>query len=626
MCGISGFFTSFPLSEEEQRATIKMLLNTIRHRGPDDEGCWTDKTGKVCLGHRRLSIIDLVGGSQPMSTISGNTTITLNGEIYNYIEEKQRLMSNGYIFRTQSDTEVALVLYEEHGIQFFNHLRGMFAFGLWDEKNRQLILARDRVGKKPLYYAIVPQGLFFSSEIKSLKTLEFLDLGLDEEALNQYLTFGCISGERTIYKSIKELSPGHFLLFRSLSDYKFVEYWKPKWFPKRKLSFIQAVERTEELLKEAVKIRLRADVPVGVFLSGGIDSGLITAIAAKEAGHSLITISAGLEDKHFDERDLARQVASEYAMEHHELVIRPDINALLPEIADAYGEPFADSSAIPSYCIAQLARKNLKVVLNGDGGDELFCGYRKFVAARLFGLIPERLIGLSSSRLIRKMPVPNSFRSAYSFFHRFLSGLAVDTKDRYLKWSFNGFTDDEKRLFFKNSQFLPRTSDALRSKIESFGTCDEVDLFLMLGFKDFLPDDLLVKMDIATMAHGLEARSPFLDHILVEWAMKLPNDLKLKGFKTKAILRCLAKKYLPVEIIKAPKRGFEVPLFRWLCNDLKAIRDDIIFSRNTILSELFDLRYLEKLVYRKLPAEPAGWAKRVWIILMLGVWDYYCNS
>lgn len=611
MCGIAGIWG------RPDQARLRVMAAALAHRGPDDEGYWTQPSAGVGLANRRLSIIDLPGGRQPIANEDGTVVTVFNGEIYNYRELRDELTARGHTFQSASDTEVIVHLYEELGPDLTTRLRGMFALAVWDDRQRQLLLARDRAGKKPLYYAQSPGEFRFASEIKALVAVQDGPLDIDRQALLDYLAWMVVPAPRTIYRQLKMVLPGHVLIVRDREVIESRPYWRLEYEPKTRLSEQDAVERVDGLLREAVRLRLRSDVPVGIFLSGGIDSGLITAMAAQEAGQPVKTLSIGFEEGAFDERPLARLVADRYGTEHHELVVRPDARALLPRIAAAYDQPFADSSAIPSYCVAEAARPLVKVVLNGDGGDEVFAGYRRHVAAWLESgarWLPQGIWRAAAGHL----PRPRSFRTAYAFLHRLARGLSLSPQERYLAWAVDGMTAETVEGL-AGSDWWRGLEPPSRVAGDAAGI--GLDAMLARDFGVVLPNELLVKMDIATMAHGLEARSPLLDHVLVEAVARFPEGSKLHGFRTKPLLRRLASRYLPSAVCRAPKRGFEIPRLEWLRGPLREMRDDVILSRSGLLGELFARDRLEGFVRGGAGLDPARWATQVWILLMLGLWD-----
>lgn len=630
MCGIAGCWLSSQNNLGDMSLPLREATTGLAHRGPDDQGIWVDRENAVFFGHRRLSIIDLSPlGHQPMVSETNKLCVVYNGEIYNYVELKQLLQSKGYVFESSSDTEVLLAAYLHYGEDFAKQLRGMFAFALWDGRKQRLLLARDRAGKKPLYYFQNRDGIFFASEINALRALLPSDvIKLDMDALDSYLSHGAVTGDRTIFKDIKEVPPATLFVCETPERVNFVRYWQVNWGQHSEVNFDEAVEKTEHVLTESVKLRLRSDVPVGVFLSGGIDSGLITAIAAHVSDSDIQTFCIGFDESEFDERPLARLVAEQYGTKHTEIVLRPDILSVLPAIAKAYGEPFADPSAIPSYLISRFVARHTKVVLNGDGGDELFCGYRRHVAAKLLASfrssVPSWIYKKMFSHVLKHVPVPQKSRTKFGFGYRFLRAVSAEG-DSSLILSSDGFDGEQKGNLYKDPTTIKSFSTRLNNNKDSNKFSDLASIVRM-DFESGLPDILLVKMDIASMAHGLEARSPFLDQELISLAFSFPNFVRLPGITTKPLLRELSKKYLPNQITRAPKRGFEIPLIRWLEKDLSQMRDDIILSDTGLLAGLFQRSYLESLL--RGPAgkrlEPRRWANLVWMLLMLGLWDQEC--
>ncbi len=626
MCGIAGIWGN----ATEQR--LRRMGDTLRHRGPDDEGIWQSPTAGLGLAHRRLSIIDLHTGHQPIFNEDRSVVTVFNGEIYNYRELREELLTRGHRLATASDTEVIVHLYEELGTAFVYRLRGMFAIALWDEKKQQLLLVRDRVGKKPLYYAELGGEFLFASEIKGIATASPAPLSIDPDAIGDYLTWMVVPGPRTIYRKVHAVMPGEFVLVRERHRVHRERYWRLPMSPKRDISQSEAVEEVDHLLKEAVRLRLRSDVPVGCFLSGGIDSGLITALAARLHSGRLTTITVGFEDDAFDERPLARLVAERYGTDHHEMVLRGDLAGDLPAIVAAYDQPFGDASAVPSYYLAREGRKLVKTTLNGDGGDELFAGYRRYVA----GWIAAQL-GFLDSTALRPLwrllagvaPTPRGFRSGYAFAHRLVRGLGMDSTSRYLAWSVDAWdhtTDGMNACNFRQGGNRPAHSiaDTVGSGMgwyDEGSGCGPIDRMMAADFNLILPFDLLVKMDIATMQHGLETRSPLLDHELIEVVARYPESLKLSGFRTKPLLRALAARYLPAPIGQAPKRGFEAPLVRWLRRDLHSLCEDVLLSRNGLVNEFFERGELERLIRGESHLDPGRWSRRLWLLLVLGLWD-----
>jgi asparagine synthase (glutamine-hydrolysing) len=621
MCGIAGIWGN------PTRERLGVMADSLRHRGPDDEGFWCDPKDGIGLAHRRLSIIDLEGGQQPVSNEDGRVVTVFNGEIYNYKELREDLIARGHRFSTETDTEVIVHLYEDFGVDAVQHLRGMFAIAIWDAAEKQLVLYRDRAGKKPLYYSETDTEFCFASEIKALVAAGATRFELDRQALVDYLTWGAVHAPATIYRQVFSLEPAQLIIVRQRRVHRKQSYWRLEMLPKVHLGFEEAVERLDGMIREAVRLRLRSDVPVGSFLSGGIDSGIVTAIAAQEYPGTLTTVTIGFDTGSFDERPLARLLAKRYATDHHEILVRPDVVNVLPKIAAAYDQPFADSSAIPTYYVSEAARGHVKVVLNGDGGDEVFCGYRRYQAARIDGML--RWADAAWSRPLWRfaaslLPVPRGFRTGYAFSHRLLRGMGVPHHLRYMAWSVDCFTDDELRDLFKNDfpaggiRSGTRLAKRQYDRLERNGP---VDRMLATDFVTILAHDLLVKMDIASMAHGLETRAPLLDHVLIEAVSRFPERVKLSGWQTKPLLRKLAERYVPVEIQKEKKHGFEIPLVEWLRGDLRQIRDDVVLSSSGLLADLFDRASLERLVRGETGLDPRRWSTRVWGLLMLGLWD-----
>jgi len=621
MCGIAGIWGD--VSQQRLQATA----DSLRHRGPDDEGYWIDREQGVGLANRRLSIIDLAGGRQPIANEDGRVVTVFNGEIYNYHELREDLIARGHQFRTKADTEVIVHLYEEHGVDAVEHLRGMFAIAIWDGAERQLVLYRDRAGKKPLYYAETDREFVFASEIKGLIAARGCSLDLDHQALADYLAWMAVPAPATIYRHVRSIEPAQMLVVRDRRIARRQSYWQLHMLPKASTGFAEAVEEVDSNVREAVRLRLRSDVPVGVFLSGGIDSGIVTAVAAEQSSAPLTTITVGFEDGSYDERPLARLVADRYGTDHHEVLVKPDLADALPKIADAFDQPFADSSAIPSYYVSQAAREHVKVVLNGDGGDEVFAGYRRHLAARanaalrlLDGPLWRPLWWLAGVA----MPTPRRSRTRYAFAHRMVRGLGTTSHARYMAWNVDGFGDPELRRLLKPDFWDGSVASGERLVEDQYNRLRGVgfvDRMLATDFATSLPNDLLVKMDIASMAHGLETRSPLLDHVLIDTAARYHESVKLGGRRTKPLLRALAERYLPEPIRTAPKRGFEIPLVRWLRKDLRAMRDDLLLSRSGLIADLCERSYVERLVNERTGLDPRRWGTRVWMLLMLALWD-----
>ncbi len=630
MCGIAGIHFRAERNFQELRSHIESMTNAISHRGPDGKDHWINKELTLALGHRRLSIVDLSDeGRQPKSSQSGNYIITFNGEIYNYIEIRSELIKNGIKFKGSSDTEVLLEAIEYWGIKdALTRARGMFAIGVWDVRNCSLWLARDRIGKKPLYFYENADSFVFASEIKAILEVPSVKITISSQSVSNFLSLGYVTGTDTIYKEISEVEPGTILQVNlNEGENKKYRFWR---FPNKadeKLSQSEIIEQVEYRLNESIRLRLRADVPVGVFLSGGIDSGLITALAATQSAVPLKTFTVSFGTSIFDESGLARLVATRYGTEHTEIRLNPDIKELLPKVVRSFDEPFADPSAFPTYAISQEASKYVKVVLNGEGSDELFGGYRRIQAMRIIEKLQpvlNFLPGKTLSTITKLLPEPRGFRTKYSFLHRFARAAQLDPYLRYLVWSSDGFsTHDKKQLNFGSSAEILDIEEQLRERFSEYAALKPLPHFMALDFLVGMTDCLLPKIDIATMAHGLEGRSPFLDQELVYWVAGLDKNNLLKGTNSKPVLRAIAEKYLPKEIVSATKRGFELPLEQWMHHDLYDMVYDICTSNNSILFDLFDRKEIFSILDRGQVKDFDRWSKKIWILFMLASWKLY---
>ena len=610
------------------KTAIRNVTNAVRHRGPDGIGFWYNKDGNFALGHARLSIIDLSDkASQPMVSMDGNIVLTFNGELYNYVELRSELKQIGHRFRGTSDTEVLLIAIEEWGIkEAIEKSNGMFGLALADLRNRKLWLARDRVGKKPLYLYQDSNLLVFSSEMKGILALPYIEATISRQSMADYLSLGFVIGPRTIYNEIDEVPPGTLFEY-SLDDCELrrYKYWDFHELCQSQPPESDLIRTIENRFSKSINIRLRSDVPVGIFLSGGIDSGLITAFAAKQVSERLKTFTVSFGEDGFDESKLARQVAQRYGTEHHEIRLDPDISELLANVVRAYDEPFADPSALPTFAIAREASRYVKVVLNGEGSDELFGGYRRTLAMSLLqkGLPFLNLIPLNCYRtLISKLPKPGTFRSHYALLHRFFRVARRDSYNRYLKWTTDGFSETEKLHLLKpeTSQITLPTNIILAQRMEPHSKRDSLSEFMAMDFLVGMADCLLPKIDIATMAHGLEGRSPFLDFKLVDFVAGLDKASLLKGMQTKPLLRSLSKKYLPPAIVKAPKRGFEIPLVKWMKSDLNPLVRETLLSNNCLLYDYFEKRHIVNLLERNQHLDDERWSKRLWLLFIFAAW------
>ncbi len=579
MCGIVG------QARRDGRAVSPGLIETmcagLEHRGPDSRG--VHAKGPVGLGIQRLAVIDLVTGDQPVHNEDGSVTVVLNGEIYNYRELRERLTANGHHFATGGDTEVIAHLYEEEGAGLVNSLVGMFAFALWDERRGRLLIGRDRLGKKPLYYAQRDGAISFASELWALLADDEIPRQVDAAALDRYFTFGYVPSPQSAFRAIRKLPPASTLEWQD-GRLKIERYWKLDYSASLDVGSVEeAGEMVRDALSKAVRRRMISDVPLGAFLSGGIDSTAVVAAMAEQSRDPVKTFSIGFESEAFDELPFARDVAERFGTDHHELVVRPDAVELLPKIIRHYGEPFADHSAIPSFYLAEMTRRHVTVALNGDGGDEAFGGYSRYAHAAMMRRL-DRVPGPLRQAVAAvggRVTANGELTSVRNRIRRASAQLPLSAEDRYL------LAMSRSGPALAEQAYTPEFRDCLNSPpadviglpwSESNAT-DLVDRMLDVDQQTYLPGDLLVKMDIATMAYGLEARSPLLDHELLEMAAALPARFKVNGTEKKIALRASLRGVVPDSLIDRRKQGFQVPMAEWLRTDLREM------ARETLLSE-----------------------------------------
>jgi asparagine synthase (glutamine-hydrolysing) len=598
------------------------MCAAIRHRGPDEDGFYIN--GPVGLAMRRLSIIDLKGGQQPIHNQDRTAWIVFNGEIYNYLELRQKLERLGHIFYTNSDTEAIVHAYDRYGADCPKHLRGMFAFAIWDERTQELFLARDRVGKKPLLYAQLNGQLVFGSEFSALLLHPEISRDIQPEALDYYLSFMCVPAPLTAYKEIKKLEPGHSLRWRK-GEIKTERYWEPDFSHKLKISEEEAGERAIEILREAVRVRLMSEVPLGAFLSGGIDSSAVVALMSEESSERIKTFSIGFDEQDFSELHHARRVAEHVGAEHHEFIVRPDAMEVLPILVEHYGEPYADSSAVPTYYVARETRKHVTVALNGDGGDETFAGYERYIAmglAEKYRKLPAFLRESVIKEAVGIMPTSETTRSRVRDAKRFLQGASLPKVDRYLSWVSVFDTEAKRSLYsesFQQEIGTTQASSLLEPWFAHANGSGIVDASLLTDTMTYLPNDLLVKVDIATMAVSLEARSPFLDHHVIEFAASLPEKLKLRGLTSKYLLKRVLRKLLPSENLDRRKMGFGVPIGHWFRGKMQPFLRETLFSQKALSRGLFKADAVKQLVESHTCGE-RDYAHQLWTLLMLELW------
>jgi asparagine synthase (glutamine-hydrolysing) len=623
VCGICGLVSANGPSD---RGLLDEMNDTLFHRGPDSGGVFVENG--VGIAARRLAIIDLQTGDQPLTNEDGSVAVVQNGEIYNYRELRSGLEAKGHRFRTQGDTEVLAHLYEEHGTRFAEHLRGMFAVAIWDARRRRLVLARDRFGIKPLYYRSKNGSLAFASELKALLRLPGFSREVDHDAVETFLAFSFVPAPLSIFRDARKLPPGSVLIWEEDEREVTIErYAKPRPAAADELRGETEEELAEELrerLRDSVRAHLIADVPVGVLLSGGIDSCTLAALASESAGR-VSTFTIGFDERAFDERDLARLVAERYGTDHHELLVRPEAAELLPALSTAFDEPFADSSAIPTYLVSQLARQHVKVALSGEGGDEFFGGYNYYAGHRLARrLAPAaRFLRPFVERLPTSIGKPSSFDWQAK---RFVRSANLSTLERHYAWK-SVFTPEERaELVEADRRPALDPVEILRPHYAQTEGAEELARVMGVDLAVFLVDDMLVKTDRASMAHSLEARVPILDPEVAELALALPSRLKVKGLSKKRLLRRAVAPLLPKEILEGEKRGFVPPIGRWLNEDLQELTREVLSPGNLRRQGFFRPEAAERLLADH-AARRADNSRKIWALLTFSLWfDRYADG
>lgn len=618
MCGIVGIY-NFGNNRPVEREKLTQMCNIIRHRGPDSDGFFLNNN--IGLGIRRLAIIDLQTGNQPIHNEDNKIWTVLNGEIYNFLELRHQLEKK-HKFYTKTDTEVIVHLYEDYGEKCVQYLRGMFAFAIWDEKNKKLFIAKDRVGKKPLYYTSHNGSFVFASEIKSI--LEYLQKTpeIDFEAIDLFLTYQYIPSPKTIFKNIKSLLPAHILTCDKNGDIETKEYWNLDFTKKTNLSFDNACTETKNLLMEATKLRMISDVPLGAFLSGGVDSSIVVGLMSQLSSQPVKTFSIGFEEADFSELTYAKIVANHFKTDHHEFIVKPNFIEILPKLVWHYGQPFADSSALPSYFVANETKKHVTVALNGDGGDETFGGYLRYKAMKgsLYFAFPFQILGKKITEKLSSL-VPFKDKKYFRYLRRLVSALSEPPELRNIQWHrfFSNeakeklYTDNMKKILYNNAY------DYLTALFENAPANNIMDRVFYTDLKAYLPECLLVKMDIASMANSLEARSPFLDHKVLEFSASLPSAWKLHGLTTKYILKKSFNDFLPKEILHRGKMGFGIPVGKWFRNNWKNYYREIVLSQKSINRGYFERETIEQMFYEHISGK-RDHGYRLWALLMLELW------
>ncbi|MGI4718214.1 MAG: XrtA/PEP-CTERM system amidotransferase [Janthinobacterium lividum] len=620
MCGIVGIFDTHG-NREIDRGALGRMNESQFHRGPDEGELYTETA--LGMGHRRLSVIDVATGQQPLVSGDRNAVIVFNGEIYNYRELRDELIALGIPFRTKSDTEVVLAAYQAWGSDCVRRLRGMFAFGVWDRRQQTLFLARDHVGVKPMFYSLLPNGLFvFGSELKSIMTFPELSRELNPRAVEEYFAYGYVPEPNTIYHNAFKLSPGHCITLK-VGDREVhpQRYWDLPFRPHAPRPEAEVAEELTARLKEAVRSQMEAEVPLGAFLSGGVDSSAVVAMMAQEGGDPVTTCSIGFDDPDFDESQYADMVAKRYGTRHHAQVVSKDDYGLVDTLAHLYDEPYSDSSAIPTYRVCQLARKQVTVALSGDGGDENFAGYRRYryamaehsVRSKLPAGLRKPLFGTLGALYPKADWAPRMFRAKTTF-----EALARDLVEGY----FHGVSimPDRVRdqLFsdgFRTRLQGYRAIEVMRGHAQKAPTDDPLSLLQYLDFKTYLPGDILTKVDRASMAHSLEVRVPLLDHHFIEWVSGLPADLKLRGGTGKYILKKSLEPALPDDVLYRAKKGFSIPLAAWLRGPLRQAVREAVLSQRMLDTGIFNEAYLRHMVDQH-ESGASDYSAPLWSVLM----------
>jgi len=628
MCGICGKIYFDPNARIDEHL-IRRMCDVIKHRGPDESGVYVDR--HVGLGHRRLSIIDLATGQQPMCNARQDIWIVYNGEIYNFPELRKELELLGYSFHSHSDTEVIIHLYDEYGTVCVNYLRGMFAFAIWDKRRQRLFLARDRTGQKPLFYMLTDEAILFASEIKSLLQDSTVKRELNLTAMHHYLTYGYVPPPDTMFQNIRNLPPAHILVYQD-GTIKKEQYWTLSYMPKIRMDRHAMEERLQDLLQEAVKIRMISDVPIGTFLSGGIDSGTVVALLSQYSEQPVKTFSIGFQEEEFNELPYARLVAERFGTEHHEFIVEPNAVEILPKLVWLFDEPFGDSSAIPTYYVSQMTGQHVKVALNGDGGDESFAGYLRYVGyvlVRYYRTIPHKIRNALLAPVVNMLyagvnrnPVPFWLRTLLRRI-KLLSDLSLEPKrDHYV----------DNLVIFRNNLKLDLFTDDVRNQLRGINSLNYMfqyfdagnaehftDKMLYSDVMTYLPGDLLVKVDRMTMAHGLEGRSPFLDHKLMEFVATIPPQYKLRGTRLKFILKKLGKAWLPEQILTREKKGFSVPIGKWFRHELRDMVHDVFSSSYLIKEGIFNNVMLQHILQEHQSGK-IDYRHHIWLFLNLELW------
>jgi asparagine synthase (glutamine-hydrolysing) len=614
VCGIAGLATQDGCRPDDP-IRVAGMLRSLAHRGPDDQHEEADR--RAVIGSRRLSIIDLDTGRQPLTNEDDTIVASQNGEIYNYVELRDELQRRGHTFRTHGDTEVIVHAYEEYGDDFVDHLRGMFAIAIWDRRRQRLVLARDRLGKKPIYWRLADGRLTYGSELKALLAADDGPREVDGTSLALYLQYQYVPAPRSILVGIQKLPPASILTWDG--DPPVIRrYWNLAYLPKSTRSEEEDRERCEELIREAVRLRLRSDVPVGVFLSGGMDSSVVTAMMAGLSDRPVRTFSIGFDERAFDELPYARAVARHFGADHTEEIVTLDAMRLLPALATHFDEPFGDSSAIPTMQVAQLAATQLKVVLTGDGGDEAFGGYLRYRFQAAMGALAhvprpvQRLLAASAQTVLSRTRANPLLRRRAESWRRLID---LDPNERYVTLMTIHQEEEREALLGRR---VP-TDDYLIEILGQDPGAIGLDRLLRADTLTYLPEDLLVKVDRATMASSLEARAPLLDHVLIEFAATLPTDRKVRYRESKRVLRQVARRLMPAELVDRPKMGFGVPIGTWFRGALGEHYRDVVLSADSRSRDYLDIDVAARLLAEH-QAGSRDHGHRLWVLLVFELW------
>lgn len=617
MCGITGRI-NFNKTDIILHSELKAMSDSIQHRGPDDEGFYINEN--IGLGFRRLSIIDLSTGHQPLTNEDESIWIIFNGEIYNFLELRNSLIKQGHIFKTKTDTETIIHLYEQYGSDCLQYLRGMFAFAIWDNNKQELFCARDRFGIKPFYYYTDNKKFVFGSEIKAIVKSSNIDKTLSLDAIDSYFAFGYISGDLSIYKQVKKLQPAHYLQvsLNRTPKIKITRYWDIHFEPDYSKTESQWKAELEECFSETVKMHMISDVPLGAFLSGGIDSSSVVAMMAKNSTQAIKTFSIGFNEQEYNELTYAREIAAKYGCDHHELIVEPESISLLPKLISSFDEPFADSSAIPTYYVSKLARESVKVVLSGDGGDELFAGYSIYKGLNKIHSYPFNFNSSVLSNLIwgtiHKI-TPQHFKYEQTLY--FLS-----KKKEYLSAYISIWKKHERMKLFRNTEIIDRasSSESYKEHLLKLGAnLDYITNMQNLDMKTYMVDDILTKVDRTSMINSIEARVPILDHKFAELSFKIPWNLKLKEGDQKYIFKQAMTPNLTPNILNHRKQGFGIPLKYWFKDDLKQYTKDTLLSANPQISNFLDKKYIQKILLKN-HSNNRDFSSKIWTMIVFEEW------